>query len=79
VDEACLRSYAEQAFEFHLVRRPRMESRLRIPGDATINSLSPAELLDIYWRSMKTETGETSDLQALANEIIQAAGGSTVE
>lgn len=72
VDEGELRAYAETAFEFHLVRRPRMEARLRIPGDHTINSLTALELLDIYWASMKTRTDETGDLQTLANEIIQA-------
>lgn len=79
VDEASLRAYADTAFEFHLVRRPRMEARLRIPGDGTINSLTPAELLDIYWRSMKTDNGETSELQALADEIIQTANGASAE
>jgi len=77
IDEAELRHYAEAAFEFHLVRRPRMETRLRIPGDQTISSLTAMELLDIYWRSMKT--GETGGLQDLANEIIQAANAAGVD
>jgi exonuclease SbcD len=76
LDEASLRSYAGAAFEFHLVRRPRMETRIRIPGDSSINSLSAIELLDLYWNSMKTQPEDADGLQTLANEIIQSANGS---
>jgi DNA repair protein SbcD/Mre11 len=75
LDEASLRHYAEAAFEFHLVRRPRMEARLRLPGDETIGSLTPLDLLDIYWRTMKTQDGEAGELQKLANEIIHSTRG----
>ena len=70
LDEAALRHSMEPAFEFHLVRRPRIETRLRIPGDATIGSLAPLDLLDIYWRSMKTQDSEANELQKLAQEIM---------
>ncbi len=76
VDEVSLRGYASAAFEFHLVRRPRMETRLRIPGDSSINSLTPMELLDIYWRAMKTQADDPDGLQSLANEIIASCNGS---
>lgn len=75
LDEASLRHYAEAAFEFHLVRRPRMETRLRLPGDGTIGSLTPMDLLDIYWRTMKTQDSEAGELQKLANEIIHSTRG----
>ncbi len=70
IDEAALRKYAGAAFEFHLIKRPQIESRIRIPGDQTVSSLSPLELLDIYWRASKTD--EPTLLRELAREIIEA-------
>jgi exonuclease SbcD len=75
IDEAALRSYCQEAFEFHLVRRPQVESRLRLPGDQTISSLNPLELLDLYWKSANTSPETTTELSRLAQEII--LGGQT--
>jgi exonuclease SbcD len=68
IDESALRKYAEEAFEFHLVKRPQMEARIRLPADQTISSMSPLDLLDQYWRAAKIEDADT--LQKLAQEII---------
>ena len=68
IDELALRKYAENAFEFHLVKRPQMEARIRLPADQTVSSLSPLDLLDQYWRAAKIEDAEV--LQRLAQEII---------
>jgi exonuclease SbcD len=68
IDEPALRKYTEQAFEFHLVKRPQTEARIRLPNDQAVSSLTPLELLDIYWRASKTE--DTSTLQNLAREIL---------
>jgi len=38
LDEQALRGYTEAAFEFHLVRRPQMQTRLRLPGDVLVSS-----------------------------------------
>jgi exonuclease SbcD len=69
IDEPALQRYAEAAFEFHLVKRPQIEARIRLPADQTVSSLSPLELLDQYWRASKT--GETETLQKMAKEIIE--------
>ena len=69
IDEAELRRYAEAAFEFHLVKHPQIESRIRLPADQTVSSLSPLDLLDQYWRASKT--GEAEALQKLAKDIIE--------
>jgi exonuclease SbcD len=69
IDEAALRKHAEKAFEFHLVKRPQTEARIRLPNDQAVSSLSPLELLDIYWRASKVE--DTGALQKLAQEIIE--------
>jgi exonuclease SbcD len=76
LDEAALREYAEGALEFHLVRELVMESRLRLPGDRAISSLTAQDLLKLYWDVMKTESkpadeDEIRELQKLAAEIIQ--------
>ncbi|MGA7193655.1 MAG: exonuclease SbcCD subunit D [Anaerolineales bacterium] len=68
IDESALRKYAGEAFEFHLVKRPQMESRIRLPADQTVSSLSPLDLLDQYWRAAKIEDADA--LQKLAQEII---------
>jgi DNA repair protein SbcD/Mre11 len=70
LDEAALRQQAQSAFEFHLVRRPQLEARLRLPGDQTISSLAVTDLLDLYWKTVNVETSETGALQKLAREII---------
>ncbi len=74
LDEAELRRQAETAFEFHFLRRPQMENRVRLANDQTISSLSPLELLDLFWRSKNTEPSEAEELQKLAAELINAAG-----
>jgi exonuclease SbcD len=70
IDEPALRKYAGKAFEFHLVRRPQTESRVRLPADQTVNSLSPLELLDQYWRAANIESAEIEALQKLAKDVM---------
>jgi exonuclease SbcD len=71
IDDAELREYASNAFEFHLVKRPQMETRVRLPEDQTVGSLSPLELLDIYWRASHTEDQDLETLNRLAKEVIE--------
>ena len=72
IDEAELHRLTENTFEFHLVKRPQIESRIRLPADQTMSSLSPLDLLDQYWRALHYEnTGDLEALQKLAREIIE--------
>lgn len=68
IDEAALQKYAAKAFEFHFVKRPQLETRVRLPEDQSVSSLSPLELLDIYWRAAKVDDADA--LQNLAREIL---------
>ncbi|MDK1080430.1 MAG: exonuclease SbcCD subunit D [Anaerolineae bacterium] len=68
IDDGALRQYAENSFEFHLVKRPQVEARIRLPENQTLGSLSPLELLDQYWRANHTENAEV--LQKLARDIL---------
>jgi exonuclease SbcD len=68
IDDAALRKHAAGAFEFHLVKRPQVEARIRLPADQTVSSLSPLDLLEQYWKASHTEDSEA--LQQLAQEIL---------
>ena len=68
IDESALRKYTECCFEFHLVKRPKSEARVRIPEGQTVSSLSPLELLTQYFEAAKVK--ESDELQQLAREII---------
>lgn len=70
IDESALREYAAGAFEFHLVKRPQVETRIRLPEDQTVGSLTPLQLLDIYWRATHTNAEELQELAKLAEEIV---------
>jgi len=72
IDDAALREFTAEAFEFHLVKRPKIESRIRIPEDQSVGSMTPAELLDIYWKSVDVKGEERQELQHMAEEIIES-------
>jgi exonuclease SbcD len=75
IDENLLREKCAEAMEFHLIRRPQEESRLRLPADQTIASLTPLQLLETYWESIHTEAGNNTELQEMASSIIQFVAG----
>ena len=77
LNEPAVRRHAEPAFEFHLARRAQREARLRLPGDLAIASLTPLDLLDVYWRSIKLNPDEEESraLQDLAREVIASVSG----
>ncbi len=75
IDEAALRKHAAKAFEFHLVKRPQSETRIRLPADQTISSLSPLELLEQYWKAGHMDASQAETLKSLAREIISGDHG----
>lgn len=71
LDEAALRNHAAGAFEFHIIKRPRVDARARLSAEVAVASLSPLELLDAYW-SVTNPDGEADPaLNKLAAEIIR--------
>lgn len=70
IDESALRKFAADAFEFHLVKKPKIEARVRIPEGQVVSSMSPLELLGQYFDSSKVN--DADELQKLAGEIISA-------
>ena len=71
IDESALRKYACDCFEFHLVKKPKVEARVRLPEGQTVSSLSPLELLEQYFDAAKIK--ESEELQKLAREIVLGA------
>jgi exonuclease SbcD len=70
IDDAALRLYLEPSFEFHFVRRPKLDARIRLPGDVRISSLTPMELLEKYWDAVNIQRDDLDELNQLAKEII---------
>ena len=70
IDEGALRDHASQSFEFHLVKRPQMETRIRLPEGQAVGSLTPLELIEKYWGASHTETDDRDALTRLAAQII---------
>jgi DNA repair protein SbcD/Mre11 len=75
LDENALRLYMNPCFEFHLVKRPQVETRIRLPEDQAVGSLTPMELLDLYWRASHIEATESQELARLAANLIQGSEG----
>lgn len=72
IDEPAIRRAAEDAFEFHLIRRPRTQVRIRLSSDESIASLPPIGLLEKYWQAVPPADSDTTELNTLAGEIMRA-------
>ena len=72
IDEAALRKAADSAFEFHLVKRPQIQARGRLPEGKTASSMSTFELLDAYWTNSEKdmENKKRESLNQLAKTIV---------
>jgi DNA repair protein SbcD/Mre11 len=68
IDETALRKYTEDTFEFHLVKRPQSEARVRIAEGQLVSNLSPLDLLAQYFDASKAR--DIDELQKLAQKII---------
>lgn len=73
IDEVALRRRAAAALEFHLIKRPQVETRIRLPEGQAVGSLTPLELLDLYWRATHVQPEDSQELLKLAKEIIEQA------
>ncbi len=77
LDESDLRERCSQAFEFHLLRRPKEDARIRLARDESIATLTPLELLTKYWATVRFDGVEPETLQNLATSIIQKVASGT--
>ncbi len=79
IDDRAIQEHASDAFEFHLVKRPQMDERIRLPQDQTVGDLSPAELLEKFWQTSHAPEEDVEALQELAAEILQEEEAEEVE
>lgn len=72
IDDDLLRQAAEQALEFHLVKRPQTEARVRLHTEGDLSALSQVDLLERYLQSVHTSPEEIEILKGLAAPILAA-------
>ena len=71
INENSIQELVKGSFEFHFLKQPQYEPRIRLPKDRAIGSLTPEELLDQYWITSQTPEDEIKSLNQLAGEILQ--------
>lgn len=73
IDEHAIRTYADGAFEFYLVRNPYSGIRVQLSKDMQLGQMAPTELLNLYWRSINMDEKTGKELQRLAAGIIHSS------
>jgi exonuclease SbcD len=71
IDESDIRRKAESAFEFHFIRRPQIQARIRLPQDKNVSEIPPIEVLNQYWQVMPAAGRDTEALNKLAEDIFE--------
>ncbi len=72
IDEKAIRELVKESFEFHFLKQPQYEPRIRLPKDRAIGSLTPEELLAQYWESSQTPVEDQKALNQLAGQILHS-------
>ncbi len=72
IDEKAIRELVKESFEFHFLKQPQYEPRIRLPKDRAIGSLTPEELLSQYWESSQTPQEDQKALNQLAGQILHS-------
>ena len=77
IDEAALRKTAEPTFEFHLVKRPQIDARVRLPEGKAASSMGSLELLDVYWDASEKDMDKSRKeaLNQLAKTLMDNVNG----
>ena len=70
IDETRLHTYTKDAFEFKLHKISVSDARSRLPDGQETSSLSPLQLLDLYWKEKHEEEGDRDNLKTLAQNLI---------
>jgi exonuclease SbcD len=71
IDESDIRRKAESAFEFHFIRRPQIQARIRLPQDKSVSEIPPIEVLNRYWEVIPAKGRDTQALNKLAEDIFE--------
>jgi len=70
IDDKAIQEYSADTFELHLVKRPQMEERIRLPQDQVVGDMTPAELLEQFWQASHVPEEDVEALQELAASIL---------
>jgi exonuclease SbcD len=70
IDESRLHTYAKDAFEFKLHKNSVSDARSRLPDGQETSSLSPLQLLELFWKEKHEDESERERLQNLAQNLI---------
>ncbi len=71
IDEPSIRENAAGALEFHFIRRPQVEARIRLSGGDSLASLTPVELMLLYLKDKKITDQDLVELKPLIEEVIR--------
>lgn len=70
LDEVALQAHFAGALSFQIQKHRLAEKRARLGDAAAVESLSPLELLNLYWQSVGMGSEDAAALQALATAIL---------
>ena len=70
LDESALRDYFKDAFDLNIQKHHFVEGRARLGDAISVESLTPEELLDMYWDTIGLEIEEIEAMQALAKDVL---------
>ena len=70
LDEVALQAHFAGALSFQIQKHRLVEKRARVGDAAAVESLSPLELLNLYWQSVGMGSEDAAALQALATAIL---------
>ncbi|MEZ4517024.1 MAG: exonuclease SbcCD subunit D [Chloroflexota bacterium] len=70
LDEEAIREQLKDAFELRIVRQRLLSKRSRLGDTVAVESLSPYELLDLYWQTKEMPVDERDELITLAREVL---------
>jgi len=70
LDETALHLHFAEALSFQIQKHRLAEKRARLGDAAAVESLSPLELLNLYWQSVGMADEDAAALQTLAQQIL---------
>jgi exonuclease SbcD len=70
LDEKSITNHFEQAFSLQIQKHRLSERRARLGDTVAVESLTPLQLLETYWRGTGLDSEEIDTMQALAKEIL---------
>jgi DNA repair protein SbcD/Mre11 len=71
LDERLILDHFEAAFSIQLQKQRQDDKRARLGDTAAVETMSPLELLDIYWQTTDLGVEEQEAMQALAQEVLR--------